>query len=156
MEKQIEFSLNERPVSLTVQTHWTLSHLIRNVLGLTGTKEACGEGECGSCTVLVDGEAINSCLYLAADANGKSVTTIEGLAKGDTLHPLQRAFVEKGAIQCGFCTPGMVLTAKSMLDKKPDITSEEARYHMSGNLCRCTGYDKIFEAITDVRDRMQE
>lgn len=154
MEKQIEFTINGKEVSLTIETHWTLSSVIREKLGMTGTKEACGEGECGSCTVLVDGEAFNGCLYLAADADGKEITTIEGLSNGTELHPLQQAFVEKGAIQCGFCTPGMVITAKAMLDKKKELTAEEIRYHMSGNLCRCTGYDKIFEAITEVKDQM--
>lgn len=156
MEKQIQFTINGRAVAMAVESHWTLSFVIREKLGLTGTKEACGEGECGSCTVLVDGDPFNSCLYLAADADGKSITTIEGVSNGETLHPLQQAFVEKGAIQCGFCTPGMVMTAKSMLDKKPDLSEAEVRYHMSGNLCRCTGYDKIYEAITEVRDQMQK
>ncbi|MBU2646518.1 (2Fe-2S)-binding protein [bacterium] len=156
MEKQIECVINGRTVSLVVETHWTLSFMIREKLGLTGTKEACGEGECGSCTVLVDGDAFNSCLYLAADADGKTITTIEGLADGDKLHPLQQAFVDRGAIQCGFCTPGMVLTAKAMLDKSPDLSAEAVRYHMAGNLCRCTGYDKIFEAITEARDQMKK
>lgn len=153
-EKQVEFIINGRTVSMAVEAHWTLSRVIREKLGLTGTKEACGEGECGSCTVLINGEAFNSCLYLAVEADGKEITTIEGLAAGEELHPLQRAFVDKGAIQCGFCTPGMVMTAKAMLDKKPALSSEEVRYYMSGNLCRCTGYDKIREAINEVKERM--
>ncbi len=120
----------------------------------------CGEGECGSCTVLVDDAPVNSCLYLAINADGKSITTIEGLADegladGNTLHPLQQAFVDRGAIQCGFCTPGMVMTAKAMLDEKKKLTAEDIRYYMSGNLCRCTGYSQIFDAIIDVRKQME-
>jgi aerobic carbon-monoxide dehydrogenase small subunit len=153
-EKQVEFTINGRTVSMVVEAHWTLSRVIREKLGLTGTKEACGEGECGSCTVLINGEAFNSCLFLAVEADGKEITTIEGLAAGEELHPLQQAFVDKGAIQCGFCTPGMVMTAKAMLDKKPDLSWEEVRYYMSGNLCRCTGYNKILEAIIEVKERM--
>lgn len=154
MEKQITITVNGQKVLVSIEPHRTLSYVLRDKLSLTGTKEACGEGECGSCTVLVDGEPFNSCLYLAVDADGKSITTIEGLADGNRLHPLQQAFVDKGAIQCGFCTPGMVLTAKSMLDEKRDLSADEVRYHMSGNLCRCTGYDKIFEAIMEVKEQM--
>lgn len=155
MEKNIEFTINHKQISMTVEPHWTLAFLIREKLGLTGTKEGCREGECGSCTVLIDGAAFNSCLYLAINAKGKTITTIEGLSKGEKLHPLQQAFVDKGAIQCGFCTPGMVLTAKAMLDKKKNLSSEEVRQHMSGNLCRCTGYDKIFEAIIEEKERLK-
>jgi len=122
---------------------------------LTGTKEGCREGECGSCTVLIDGAAFNSCIYLAVNAHGKIITTIEGLSKGEKLHPLQQAFVDKGAIQCGFCTPGMVLSVKAMLDSNKDLSSKQIRQHMSGNLCRCTGYDKIFEAITEEKERLR-
>ena len=154
MEKKIEFIINDETVSMTVKPHWTLLFVIREKLGLTGTKEGCGEGECGSCTVLIEGDAFNSCLYLAVEADGKKITTIEGLSKGETLHPLQQAFVDKGAIQCGFCTPGMVMMAKAMLDKHRDLSAEEIRHQMSGNLCRCTGYEKIFEAITEVKDRL--
>lgn len=159
-EKQISFTVNNRQYSLSVEPHWTLSFILRDKLGLTGTKEGCGEGECGTCTVLVNGSPFNSCLYLAVDADGKSVTTIEGLAKGDKLHPLQQAFVDKGAIQCGFCTPGMVMTAKAMLDESKEagrnLSADEVRYHMSGNLCRCTGYSQIFDAIMDVKEQMEE
>ncbi|PIE69697.1 MAG: (2Fe-2S)-binding protein [Deltaproteobacteria bacterium] len=156
MEKQISITVNGRKVSLLVESQWTLTSVLRNKLGLTGTKEGCGEGECGSCTVLVDGAPVNSCLYLAVKADGKSITTIEGLADGPNLHPLQQAFVDKGAIQCGFCTPGMVLTAKAMLEEKKDLNADEMRYYMSGNLCRCTGYSQIFEAIMDVKKQMEE
>jgi len=147
MAHKISLKVNGEAITLDVQPHWTLLGLIREELGLTGTKEGCGEGECGSCTVLLDGKPINSCLVLAMDADGKAVTTIEGLADGDELHPIQTAFVEKGAIQCGFCTPGMILAAKGLLDKQPSPSEEEIRFEMAGNLCRCTGYAKIIEAI---------
>ena len=147
MEKQIEFTINNEAVSMMVMPHWTLSYMLREELGLTGTKEGCGEGECGSCTVLVEGEPVNSCLLLAVEADGKQICTIEGLASGGKLHPLQQAFIEKGAIQCGYCTPGMVLTAKALLDKEPNPSAENIKNAMSGNLCRCTGYTKILEAI---------
>jgi len=147
MEKQIEFTINNEAVSMTVVPHWTLSYMLREELGLTGTKEGCGEGECGSCTVLVEGEPVNSCLLLAVETDGKQICTIEGLASGGKLHPLQQAFIEKGAIQCGYCTPGMVLTAKALLDKEPNPSAENIKNAMSGNLCRCTGYTKILEAI---------
>jgi len=124
-------------------------------LRLTGTKEGCGEGECGSCTVLVNGEAVNSCLMLAVDVDGKSVETIEGLARDGKLHPLQKSFVEKGAIQCGFCTPGMIMASKALLEENPTLSEDELRYRMAGNLCRCTGYTKIVEAIMDVAEHAE-
>ena len=147
MANKISFKINGEAISMDVQPHWTLLRLIREGLRLTGTKEGCGEGECGSCTVLLNGKPINSCLVLAMDVDGKVVTTIEGLADGKELHPLQTAFVEKGAIQCGFCTPGMILTAKGLLDRQPSPSEKEIRLEMTGNLCRCTGYAKIIEAI---------
>jgi carbon-monoxide dehydrogenase small subunit len=147
MTHKISLDVNGEVFSLDVEPDWTLLKVLREGLGLTGTKEGCGEGECGSCTVLVDSKAVNSCLVLAVDANGKSVTTIEGLAKNGKLHPLQAGFVEKGAIQCGFCTPGMILTAKGLLDEHPSPSEEEIRLGIAGNLCRCTGYVKIIEAI---------
>ena len=147
MANRILLKINGEAIYLDVQPHWTLLRVIREELGLTGTKEGCGEGECGSCTVLLDGKPINSCLVLAMDVDGKVVTTIEGLADGKELHPLQTAFVEKGAIQCGFCTPGMILTAKGLLDRQPSPSEKEIRLEMTGNLCRCTGYAKIIEAI---------
>lgn len=150
MAKRIECTVNGRPVSVTVEPHWTLSRLLRRELGLTGTKEGCGEGECGTCTVLVDGGAFNSCLFMAVDADGRQITTIEGLAEGESLHPLQEAFIEKGAIQCGFCTPGMVISAKALLDRNPRPSEGEIKVAMSGNLCRCTGYAKILEAVEQV------
>jgi carbon-monoxide dehydrogenase small subunit len=122
---------------------------LREDLGLTGTKHGCGLGDCGACTVILDGKAVNSCLVLAIQANGSEVLTIEGLAEKGKLHPLQQAFVDKGAIQCGFCTPGMILSAKALLEEKPNPTELEIRTALSGNLCRCTGYQKIVEAIDD-------
>jgi carbon-monoxide dehydrogenase small subunit len=153
MEKRtITFTINDELVSLAVEPHWTLLRVIRDELRLTGTKEGCGEGDCGTCTVLVDGKAVNSCLILAVDADGKTITTIEGLAQGGELHPLQKAFIEKGAVQCGFCTPGMILSAKALLDGNPHPSEEEIRSAISGNLCRCTGYVKVIEAIRSVAE----
>ena len=152
MGKEIRLLVNEEPVSVIVEPHWTLLKVIRDELGLTGTKEGCGEGDCGSCTVLVDGKAVNSCLVLAIDVDGRRVTTIEGMARGTDLHPLQKAFLEKGAVQCGFCTPGMIMTAKSLLDQNPCPSEEEIRFAIAGNLCRCTGYAKIVDAIQSVAE----
>ncbi len=121
--------------------------VIRDELKLTGTKEGCSLGECSACTVLMDGKAVNSCLVLAMDAVDKEITTIEGLAQGDKLHPIQEAFVNHGALQCGFCTSGMIITAKALLDENPNPTEDEVRAGIAGNLCRCTGYTKIIEAI---------
>lgn len=148
MARRISFLLNGEVQELEVEDHWTLLHLLREELGLTGTKEGCGSGECGACTVVVDGKAVNSCLFFAVELDGKEVLTIEGLASPDgTLHPLQRAFVENGAIQCGFCTPGMIMSAKALLDENPSPTEDEIRHALAGNLCRCTGYIQIFRAI---------
>jgi carbon-monoxide dehydrogenase small subunit len=128
----------------------TLLDVLRYDLGLTGVKEGCGNGNCGSCTVLLDGEPVNSCLILIGEVEGKEITTIEGLAQGNELHPLQQAFIEEGAVQCGFCTPGVILNAKALLDSNPQPTEEEVRGTIAGNLCRCTGYDKIVRAILKV------
>jgi carbon-monoxide dehydrogenase small subunit len=128
----------------------TLLDVLRYELGLTGTKEGCGTGSCGSCTVLLDGEAINSCLVLAVEAEGKEITTIEGLSPQGKLHPLQQAFIDEGAVQCGFCTPGVILTAKAFLDSNPNPDESQIRQAIAGNLCRCTGYDKIVRAIMSV------
>ncbi len=148
MKKTIRFTLNGEPVEVDIQPHFTLLQLLREELELTGTKEGCGMGECGACTVLLDGRAINSCIFPAMEAEGRSITTIEGMgdAKGG-LHPIQRAFVQHGAVQCGFCTPGMVLSAKALLDEVPKPTEEEIRNGIAGNLCRCTGYLQIIQAI---------
>lgn len=150
--KQVRFTLNGKPVEYDVPVHWSLVRLLREGFGLTGAKTACEEGECGSCTVLLNGQPVTSCLVLAPDCDGQDVTTIEGLAVNGDLHPLQLAFAEKGAVQCGYCTPGMILSAKALLDEHPHPTDAEIRQGMSGNLCRCTGYEKIAEAITAVAD----
>ncbi len=151
MKRAISFTLNGDHVELEVEPHLTLLQLLRDKLELTGTKEGCGMGECGACTVLLDGKAVNSCILPAQEVEGKSVTTIEGLtdAQGN-LHPIQKAFIEHGAIQCGFCTPGMVLSAKALLDENPKPTDEEVRNGIAGNICRCTGYLQIVEAIKSV------
>ncbi len=148
MKVQIELKVNGLPYKVEVEPRHTLLELIREDLELTGTKEGCGLGECGTCTVLLDGKPIKSCITLAVQANGQEVTTIEGVEKPDgTLHPLQQAFIDHGAIQCGFCTPGMILSAKALLDENPRPTEVEVRKAIAGNLCRCTGYQKIVEAI---------
>ena len=138
---------------LTVEPTRTLLEIVRYELGLTGTKEGCGSGNCGSCTVLLDGKAVNSCLVLAAEVEGKEITTIEGLSSMGELHPLQRAFMDEGAVQCGFCTPGVILTAKSFLGSNPHPTEAQIRLAIAGNLCRCTGYDKIVRAIMRVANQ---
>jgi carbon-monoxide dehydrogenase small subunit len=149
MKKIINLTINNEDYELAVDPNQTLLGLLRSQLGLTGTKEGCGEGDCGSCTVIMDGKPVNSCLVLAVQAKGKNILTIEGLETDQGLHPLQQAFVEKGAIQCGFCSPGMILSAKNLLDRNPNPDESEIRMAISGNLCRCTGYQKIVEAIKD-------
>jgi carbon-monoxide dehydrogenase small subunit len=147
MRKTINLKINDREQVLEVEPNTLLLDLLRIEAGLTGTKEGCGEGVCGSCTVLLDGELARSCLTLAMQANGKSVTTIEGVSNGSDLHPLQRKFLEHGAVQCGFCTPGLIVTAKALLASNANPTEAEVRDAIRGNLCRCTGYVKIVEAI---------
>ena len=143
----VEFCLNGKPVSLETAPDRRVVDLLREELGLTGTKECCGSGECGACTILVDGESRLSCLMLAAQLTGRSVTTIEGVADEEGMDLVQRAFVEQGAVQCGFCTPGMILATLDLLRRIPDPTREEVRRELSGNLCRCTGYQKIVDAV---------
>jgi len=155
MKTLINLKVNGRAWDLAVEPNRTLLDVLRHDLELTGTKRGCDLGECGSCTVILNGKPVNSCLVLAIQANGAEVLTIEGLAGPSGLHPLQRAFVEKGAIQCGFCTPGMILSASSLLQKNPKPGEEEIRTALSGNLCRCTGYQKIVEAIQSVGERGQ-
>ena len=147
MKQLIELKVNGEIYEVAIDPHRTLLEVLRENLGLTGTKEACGMGDCGACTVLMDGKPVLSCLTLAMDVQGKDILTIEGLAREGELHPIQKAFVEHGAIQCGFCTPGMIMSAKALLDKNPRPTQEEIKKAISGNLCRCTGYIKIIEAI---------
>lgn len=144
----ISFTLNGDAVTAEVPVTWTLLRTLREFFELTGPKEGCGAGECGACTVIIDGEAVNSCLYPIPEVEGRAVTTIEGIADSDgTLHPLQNAFLENNGVQCGFCTSGMIMSAKSLLDHKPDPTEDEIRTSIAGNLCRCTGYVQIVEAI---------
>jgi aerobic carbon-monoxide dehydrogenase small subunit len=148
MKKAISFVLNGNEMAMEIETYWTLLHLLREELELTGTKSGCESGECGACTVLVNGKAVNACLFPAMEINGAAVLTIEGLAKpSGELHPLQTAFMELGAVQCGYCTPGMVLSAKALLDETPNPTEDEIRHALAGNMCRCTGYTQILEAV---------
>jgi carbon-monoxide dehydrogenase small subunit len=139
---------------VSVQPWESLLEVIRDRLGLTGTKEGCGLGECGACTVIMEGKTVNSCLVLAVEADGKQITTIEGLADGEKLHPIQEAFIEHGGLQCGFCTPGMIMSAKALLDENPNPSEEETRRAIAGNLCRCTGYAKIIESISSAAKDM--
>jgi carbon-monoxide dehydrogenase small subunit len=153
--KEINLKVNGRSYRLSVLPWRTLLEVIREDLGLTGTKEGCGLGECGACTVLMDGRTVNSCLVLATEADGREITTIEGLAQGDKLHPIQQAFVDYGGLQCGFCTPGMIISAKALLDKTPTPSEEEIKRGIAGNLCRCTGYAKIIESIKAAAKNME-
>lgn len=155
--KQIRLMVNGESHELSVPPWRTLLEVIREDLGLTGTKEGCSLGECGACTVIIDGRAVNSCLVLAAEADGKQITTIEGLAGSrGKLHPIQQAFVEHGGLQCGFCTPGMIMSAKALLDETPTPAEEEIRRGIAGNLCRCTGYTKIVESIKAAAGNTEE
>lgn len=147
MKCPVLLNVNGELYELMLDSKRTLLEVLRNDLGLTGTKEGCGEGVCGACTILLEGEAVNSCLILAVEVSGKEILTIEGLAKGGELHPLQRSFIDQWAIQCGFCTPGMILSAKALLDKNPHPNEDEIKRALAGNLCRCTGYVKIVKAI---------
>lgn len=147
MQQLVTLTVNGETHTIAVNPNLTLLDLLRNKLGLTGTKKGCELGDCGACTVMLDGKTVNSCLVLAVEAEGKEVLTIEGLASGQDLHPIQRAFIEHGAIQCGYCTPGMILSAKALLDKNPAPSEEEVKEAIGGNLCRCTGYIHIIDAI---------
>lgn len=153
--EQIHIIVNGRDYELQVKPWSTLLEILRDDLGLTGTKEGCGAGECGACTVIMEGKAVNACLILAVETNGKKITTIEGLADGDILHPIQEAFLEVGGMQCGFCTPGMILSAKVLLDVNNNPTDEEIRKGLEGNFCRCTGYTKIIESVKVAAQRAQ-
>jgi carbon-monoxide dehydrogenase small subunit len=153
MKQILKLHVNGEKVEVLTETHKTLLEVLREDLGLTGTKRGCDLGACGACTVLIDDAPQLSCLTLAADVQGKKITTIEGLSHPGEIHPLQRAFVEKGAIQCGFCTPGMILMAKAFLDENPHPSEGEVKKAISGNICRCTGYVKIVEAILSVTEK---
>jgi carbon-monoxide dehydrogenase small subunit len=150
----IQTHINGEEVEFLCEPRQTLLEVLREGLGLTGTKEGCSNGNCGTCSVILDGVLVNSCLVLAIEVQGKSVTTIEGIATPQGLHPLQEEFLRQGAVQCGFCTPGMILAAKTLLDHNPRPSESEIRYGLSGNLCRCTGYDKIIRAVHAAADRM--
>ncbi|KPU26744.1 (2Fe-2S)-binding protein [Caloranaerobacter sp. TR13] len=144
---KLNLNINDKDYSVEIDEDMRLIDVLRDVLGLTGTKEGCGEGECGACTVIMDGKAVNSCLVMAFQADGSCIVTIEGLGNEQDIHPIQKAFLDEGAVQCGFCTPGMILSAKALLDENPNPSRQEIREAISGNLCRCTGYNKIVDAI---------
>ncbi len=150
MAKLIHLTINDKEYDVAVEPNELLVDVLRYRLGLTGPKKGCGMGDCGSCTVIMDGDAVNSCLVLGVQAHQRQITTIEGLETDGELHPVQKAFIEHGAIQCGFCSSGMLLSAKNLLDKNPKPTEVEIRSALSGNLCRCTGYQKIIEAVKSV------
>jgi carbon-monoxide dehydrogenase small subunit len=148
-------TVNGSPVEYLCEPHHTLLEVLRDDLQLTGTKEGCGSGDCGACSVMLDGRLVCSCLTFAVEGQGKKIDTIEGMASGTKLHPLQQKFLEHAALQCGICTPGMLISAKALLERKPDPTEEEVRYWLAGNLCRCTGYNKIVEAVLDAAAEMR-
>ena len=152
--ERIRFTVNGETHEILVRPNSTLLDVLRDELDLTGTKQGCDTGECGACTVIVDEKAVNACLMLAMKADGRNIITIEGLSRGDELDPIQEAFFEKGAVQCGYCTPGMVLSTKSLLDKNPSPTKEEIKAGIAGNLCRCTGYSKIIEAAQEAAQKI--
>ena len=147
MKKKIQLTLNGKITPLEVPSHRLLLDLLRDEIGLTGTKEGCGTGDCGACTVFLNGKPVNSCLVLSGELDGTDIVTIEGLKIGPELHPIQKAFIQDGGAQCGYCTPGMLMMSKALLDENPNPTEEEIRFALSGNLCRCTGYAKIFDAV---------
>lgn len=157
MKKLITFSLNGHEVSAEVESHRMLLEILRDTFDLKGTKPGCGQGECGACTVIVDGVSVDSCLYPAFEIQGKSVTTVEGLiGEGNKLHPVQESFVAHGGIQCGFCSPGMIMSATALLNENPSPGEDEIKVGISGNLCRCTGYVQIVESVRDAAKRLQE
>ena len=149
-------TINGEPMEFLTDASSSLLDVLRGPLGLTGTKEGCGTGDCGACSVTVDGRLMCSCLMLAVEAEGKSIGTIEGMAEGGVLHPLQQKFLEMAALQCGICTPGVLISARALLEKNPDPTEEEVRFGLAGNLCRCTGYDKIVRAVMETAADMRE
>ena len=152
---QVETTINGEPTAFLCEARQSLLEVLRETLQLTGAKEGCNNGNCGACSVLLDGRLVNSCLVLAVEAQGKSITTIEGIAPADGLHPLQQAFLEQAALQCGICTPGFIVAAKALLDRNPHPTEHEIRYWLAGNLCRCTGYDKIVRAVQAAATQME-
>ncbi len=154
-KSHVTTTVNGDPVEFLCDSSETMLDVLRNTLGLTGTKEGCGTGDCGACSIMVDGRLVCGCLMLAAEAEGRSVTTIEGVGAPDRLHPVQQAFLQDAALQCGFCTPGFIVAAKALLDRNPDPSETEIRYWLAGNLCRCTGYDKIVRAVQNAAAEMR-
>jgi carbon-monoxide dehydrogenase small subunit len=146
--------INGEPTEFLVEPRQSLLETLRDVLGLTGAKEGCNDGNCGACSVLMNGRMVNSCLVLGVEAEGAEITTVEGLANGSELHPLQQSFLENAALQCGICTPGFLISAKALLDQEPNPSEQRIRFWLSGNLCRCTGYDKIVRAVQDAAEKM--
>ena len=155
MTKKIQLTLNGKKTSVEVQAHRLLLDLLRDEIGLAGTKEGCGTGDCGACTVLLDGKPVNSCLILSGELDGAEIVTIEGLKIEPELHPVQKAFIQDGGAQCGYCTPGMLMMSKALLEENPNPTEEDIRFALSGNLCRCTGYAKIVEAVQDAAKELR-
>ena len=155
-KKHITATVNGDPVEFLTDPGTTLLDALRDELSLTGSKEGCGSGDCGACSVILDGRLVCSCLVLAAEAEGRRIETIEGMAQGGVLHPLQQKFLEHAALQCGFCTPGLLVAAKALLDEKPDPSETEVRYWLAGNLCRCTGYDKVVRAVMDAAAELRQ
>jgi carbon-monoxide dehydrogenase small subunit len=156
MKKAIQFTLNGKSISREVPAHRLLLDFLRDEIGLTGTKEGCGTGDCGACTVYLNGKPVNSCLVLSGELDGAEIVTIEGLRIGEELHPIQKAFLEDGGAQCGYCTPGMLMMSKALLDENPNPTEEDIRFALSGNLCRCTGYAKIVQAVQDAAAALRQ
>ncbi len=156
MSKRIvSATINGEATQYLVEPYETLLEALRNELGMTGSKEGCGNGNCGACNVVMNGQLVNSCCVLAVESNGASITTIEGVAQGEHLHPIQQKFLEDAALQCGICTPGFIVAAKQLLETEPDADEARIRHYLAGNLCRCTGYDKIVRAVIDARDAMR-
>lgn len=157
MSKRIvSANINGEIAEFLVEPYETLLDALRNDVGLMGTKEGCGNGNCGACNVIMNGQLVNSCCVLGVEANGATIVTIEGVAQGDHLHPIQQSFLENAALQCGICTPGFIVAAKALLDAEPDADEARMRHYLAGNLCRCTGYDKIIRAVLDARDTMRQ
>ncbi|MBN40811.1 MAG: ferredoxin [Chloroflexi bacterium] len=151
----VKTTINGNPIEYLCEPRQSLLEVLRDVLNMTGSKEGCNDGNCGACTVSVDGRIVNSCLVLGVEAEGKAITTIEGVANADGLHPIQEAFLENAALQCGICTPGFIMAAKGLLEREPDADEARIRHWLAGNLCRCTGYDKIVRAVLDAGERMR-
>ena len=151
----VKTTINGNPIEYLCEPRQSLLEVLRDVLNMTGSKEGCNDGNCGACTVSVDGRIVNSCLVLGVEAEGKDITTIEGVANADGLHPIQEAFLENAALQCGICTPGFIMAAKGLLEREPDADEARIRHWLAGNLCRCTGYDKIVRAVLDAGERMR-